>query len=228
MTCSIFFIFSVQFALAQGNASELYTKDSTPFNLTRAEWLTKYWNWTASIPESMHPRNDETGDRCGVAQDGPVWFLDAPVGEGSIARAITCKIPSDKAVFLPLLTGECDYSEEKTDDAVTKCAREGNDGGSIELFLDGKLMISIKSTSQSQDDYSTYRVLSDFFNIRYNSSNLWDLPADSFRARADGYFVIFKPLSAGEHTINLKTKVFSPWSVDYNYLLDMTYKLIVT
>jgi hypothetical protein len=223
---SFFYIFSITFAFGVENASALYDTDSTPFNLSRPEWLTKFWNWTASISESVHPRNDETGERCGVAQNGPVWFLDAPVGEGSISRTVTCKIPSDKAVFIPLLTGECDYSEEKTDEDVTKCAKEGNDGGIIELSVDGKRLISINGTTQN--DYSTSRVLSDFFNIRYNSSNLWDLPADTFRGRADGYFEILKPFPLGEHTIHLKTRVISPHSVDYNYVLDMTYKLIVS
>jgi hypothetical protein len=214
-------------ANALDNASQLYGVDSSPFNLSRAEWLMKYWNWTASISKSDHPRNDLTGENCGVGQHGPVWFLDAPVGEGKVVRSITCKIPSDKAVFLPLLTGECDYSEKKTDEDVTKCAKEGNDGGTIELSVDGKRLFSINGTDQ-KTDYSTYRVLSDFFNIRYNSSNMWDLPGNTFRGRADGYTAIFKPFPMGEHSIHLKTSVINPTSPDYNYVLDMTYKLIST
>ncbi len=223
-----FYINLIHFATALENDSKLFGLDSTPFNKTRGEWLAKYWNWTASISKSEHPRFDTTGQHCNVAQQGPMWFLDGPVSQGTVVRSISCTIPADKGIFIPLLTGECDYAEEPTDEAVTKCAKEGNDEGNIVLDLDGKRLLSIENTNQ--DDYS-YRVTSDFFRINYNPSNVWGLePGEggtlNFRARADGYFAILQPLSPGHHIIHFHTTVLRDPKLGYNYNLDMTYKVL--
>ena len=204
---------------------ELFSIDDKPFGVSMGDWLAQYWNWTASIARTEHPRYDTTGEKCGIDQNGPIWFLDAPVEQGSTARTIPCAIPSDKAIFIPLLTGECDYSEIKTDEGVTKCSQEGNNGGNIRLNIDAQPLFEIKATSE--DDYAKNRVLTDFFNLTLVPDNIWEAPSGTFKARADGYFAILKPLPPGEHLVNFDTLVISPMDSSINYHISVYYKLSI-
>ena len=45
---------------------------------------------------------------------------------------LTYTMPSGKAILFPILSGECDYSTEKSDAEVCKCATEGK---SLESYL---------------------------------------------------------------------------------------------
>ena len=40
-----------------------------------ADW----WQWVLDIPKEINPLLDETGENCGINQQGPVWYLvDTP------------------------------------------------------------------------------------------------------------------------------------------------------
>jgi hypothetical protein len=45
----------------------------------QAEW----WQWAMAIPASHSPIFDKTGNRCGIAQRGDVWFLAGSAGAQS-------------------------------------------------------------------------------------------------------------------------------------------------
>jgi hypothetical protein len=111
---------------------------------------------TFSIPTEQHPRDEYTPEKCAINQEGPVWFLADQLG-GREER--TCTIPAGKAIFVPLLVGECDYSlpDVKSDEDLRRCAMAGNEYGVIEATLDG---VKLKSLEQ-------YRTQSGFFNIIY-------------------------------------------------------------
>ena len=76
--------------------------------------------------------------KCGVNQNGPVWFLDPPFGKPKDSKS--CSIPEGKAIFLPLIVAICGKvdSEVKTEEGITSCAKEGNNYGNIKLYIDGK------------------------------------------------------------------------------------------
>lgn len=207
------------------SVANLYPHESKPFNYTMAEWLEKYWNWTASIPAEMHPKNDISGETCGINQSGPVWFLDFPISSGMVTKTLECEIPEGKAIFVPLLVGECDTAESGSDSELSQCAKQGNDGGNIIFSIDGKRLLSIDRTSQSQHDYSRYRTTTDFFNIYWPTGNLYDLPNGTFRGIADGYFAIIQPPPIGDHKINFLTSVFSPYQFDYNLSMNITFNI---
>jgi hypothetical protein len=49
---------------------------------------------------------------------------------------LTYTMPAGKAILFPILSGECDYSTEKSDAEVCKCATEGNEFGVIFAIID--------------------------------------------------------------------------------------------
>lgn len=65
-----------------------------------AEW----WQWVLSIPESVNPLLDETGDDCVVGQRGPIWFLAGTFFGGTAERE--CPVPSGTRLFFPVINSE--------------------------------------------------------------------------------------------------------------------------
>ena len=130
------------------------------------------------MPVSEHPRDDYTPQKCRLNQEGPVWFL-ADVLEGREERL--CNIPGGKAIFIPVLTGQCDYGikDVKSDDDLRRCAMAGNEHGVIEASIDG---VKVKNLLQ-------YRTQSGFFNITIPGDNIYQAPAGTYKSMADGFFV---------------------------------------
>ena len=194
----------------------VFSKDSAPYGIPYGEWLAKWWQWSFSIPTSQHPRDAYTPEKCTLNQKGPVWFLADQLG-GQEER--TCTIPAGKAIFIPLLVGECDYSmpDVKSDEALRRCAMAGNEYGVIEANVDG---VKLKSLEQ-------YRTQSGFFNITIPEDNIYGSRAGTFRALTDGFFVFLEPLPPGKHDVHLKVSVLNPIKQQYNYNADWTYHLII-
>jgi hypothetical protein len=184
----------------------LFPHDSKPFNVTMGKWLERYWIWLASIPEDVHPRGDTTGENCGTNQAGPIWYLDPPVEQPQPnSTTFYCEIPENKAILVPIYVGECDPTvlDNPTDSQISECAKMGNDRANIKFDLDGKRFVEIKGTSQSEEQYSLYRTASDFFNISFVENNIFEADSGTYRAQADGYFVILQPLPLGDHEMSI-------------------------
>lgn len=67
------------------------------FRQLSAQWQ----QWALSIPTSINPQLDATGEHCMVGQSGSVWFLAGIFGGGSATR--TCAVPAGKALYFPVL-----------------------------------------------------------------------------------------------------------------------------
>jgi hypothetical protein len=203
-------------AVADSINPGVFSKDSSPFDIPYSEWMGKWWQWTFSIPAAQHPRDNYTPEKCAANQGGPVWFLADQLG-GKEER--TCTIPAGKAIMIPLLTGECDTSasEDKTDEGLRRCAMAGDEYGVVEASVDGK---KIKNLEQ-------YRTQSGFFNVTIVEGNIYEQPAGTYRAFADGFFLFLEPLPPGKHDVELKVSVLNPIEPSYNYNADWTYHLII-
>lgn len=232
----ISYIGNVQSSEAQPAQSSptLFPHDSEPYNVTMDEWLIRYWNWVGSIEEDLLPRNDENGENCGIKQSGPVWFLDFKIPENGLTYTKTknCEIPEGKAIFIPSHVGECDQAEQEgpvplSDEKLEGCAKSGNNGGHIELSIDGKDFYNGRHrTTDSPEEYSLYRKTTEFFNLTYVEGNLFGSTAGTYRAIADGYFSIVQPLPAGNHTIVLHSDQTSG-PLNARYVVDHTWNIII-
>ncbi len=196
----------------------LYSTDSSPHGITYQEWTARFWQWLFSLSASEHPRENYTPEKCANGQDGPVWFLDAPLG-GKEDRI--CTIPAGKSILAAILNGQCDTSDTTllNDEDIRKCGTEGNDYGVISGSLDG---VDFKKLDQ-------YRTDSGFYNITHVADNLYQLPGGGpFRAWTNGYFVFLEPLPPGEHMLHLTVSVANPINPEYSYAADWTYRLIIS
>lgn len=201
------------------NNQSIYPLDSKPYGLTYGDWTAKWWQWALSIPTKDNPVVDETGEKCGAGQnDTNVWFL-AGTGGGKVTRS--CTIPAGKAILIPIINVQCDYStpESKTESDLRQCAKEDQDKATnLHVAIDGVAIT----------DLSKYRVQSPLFNVTRPPDNTSGLPAGTTQSVSDGFWILLKPLPPGKHEIR-----FSGSLVDYtataplNFISDATYNLMI-
>ncbi|NAL78697.1 hypothetical protein [Nitrososphaera sp. AFS] len=194
----------------------LYSTNSSPYGIPYQQWAEKWWQWSFSIPQEDHPRQNNTASNCARGQSGPVWFL-ADSLSGTVQR--TCVIPTGKSILVGLLTGECDRSDPTlhNDQDVRQCATEGNDYGVIGATLDG---VQLQNLNQ-------YRIDSGFYNLTIPPDNIYKEKPGMYRAFTNGFFAFLQPLHPGTHDLHLTVSVANPVKPQYNYAADWTYHLIV-
>ena len=204
-------------AYGQSNNTVVYSKDSSPYGVPYKDWIARWWQWDVGIPSSQHPRDHYTAEKCTVNQNGSVWFIP-DILTGKEER--TCTIPEGKAILVPLITGECDTSESpsQSDADSRQCSTAGDEYGAISATLDG----------QKIENLDGYRTATDFFNITIIKDNIFDAAAGTYRGIADGFFVFLKPLSVGNHELQVKSSVNNPTTPSYNYASEANYHLKIS
>ena len=144
----------------------VYGIDSTPFNVSYADWTEKWWQWTYFIPWERNPSYDDTGKYCNENQSGPVWFLTLAY-EHQVIR--TCDIPENTALLITLLNSECSYAEFpllKTEEDLRECAKRMQD-----------LVIGVNASLNGiyLPNLENYRVQTDIFNFTLPENNILNL-----------------------------------------------------
>jgi len=177
----------------------------------------KWWKWALSYNSTASPITDTTGERCGegnVAKD--MFYLASTIG-GSVERS--CEITDEQEILLPVLTAFCYVggtcltdqvvNDTKQMEEETMKALESVSG--IDATLNGKPLNLEKS-----------RVTTELFKLEATSNNPYGLPDGEYKAVADGYFVLLKPLNEGKHELNFKGSL-----PQFSYETDVTYHLNV-
>jgi hypothetical protein len=204
---------------AQTSAPGVYPLDSKPYGLTYGDWTAKWWQWDVSIPKDVNPGGDTTGKYCAQKQSGPIWFLAGTFG-GSATR--TCTIPVGKGILLPLINSQCNYLTKpnlRTESQLLACAKSLNEGiTNLDATVDGVKLQALQK----------YRIQSPLFTLTYQANNVDGAPIGTTQAVSDGYWVLLKPLSSGDHTVHIAGAV-----VNYvqgtlnNFATEVTYHLKV-
>lgn len=214
--------------LGFGPNHALYPKDSRPFGKSIYGWADRSLQWLYAQPLASNPLFDTTGALCGVNQGGPVFNL-APASmpmmmSGSAARA--CTVPHDKALLLMIGFVSDTYPCPDPNFGPKP-------GQSLYDFLvaDAKTYMMMSSMDVSLDGHS----LRDVSNYLYTSENLFSLKGDpSLQATFDpcittswqpavnyGYYLMFRALKPGQHTIVEKMMDMKGMSSTMTYFLTV-------
>jgi hypothetical protein len=187
--------------------NHVYPPDSKPFGMTYGEWSGTWWQWALGIPAQVTPFLDPDGAQCGTLQSGPVWFLAGTSGPlSSVTR--TCSIPSGRAILIPIMNFLNDYP-------CPDAAFQPTPGQSIEAFLaagaaaiaDQIDVLEGELDGQPIVDLTTFRARSPLVsftgaaNLSFLDSCITGSPQLGV---ADGYWLLLKPLSRGNHTLHIK------------------------
>jgi hypothetical protein len=186
----------------------LFERDAHPFGHSLETWSERLWDWVYQIPSATNPLLDLTGADCAVNQRGPVWYLPAAIDPGGVASFTrSCTIPHERALLLNLSGVVNDFP---CPDPTFKPAP----GQSLYDFLasgakpivDSVNLLDVALDGVALVDMLGYRVTSDdLFNVDGDLSLQTSLDGcitgTPQPAVSDGYFIMFKPLARGSHTI---------------------------
>jgi hypothetical protein len=214
---------------------EVYTKDSVVFNRTLADWSAAWRQWADSMPAKKHPLFDTAS--CSEGNSGPVWFLGGRFCSPDVnpdcnnAPAVrSCEVPKGVALYFPVLNFACLDKEAANGlcleagpfiPQIRKVAAENIDQTtSLEVSVDGKRL--------KGNLLEDFRVQSTVYTSLLPEGNLYQALGEpviglgSYVGVDDGVYVMLKPLSKGNHTLNFKGSF-----PQFDFNLDFTYNLIV-
>jgi len=230
-------------AFAGGSTAGVLSPDRTHYGKSYAQWSAAWWQWALAIPVHSppfssrvnHPLVDLTGVQCSVGQSGPVWFLGGAFfqagmpGSSSIVRN-SCTVPPSKALFFPLLNGECSTLEGPSFGCASDV--QGN-RDAVKFFIDLVANLSADVDGVSIPISTSYRVGSadkPTFCFKLPPDDMLTFigegpfsPGAYCPAVDDGYYVMLAPLPAGAHTVHFHGEIPA-----FSFTLDVTYKLNVS
>jgi hypothetical protein len=171
----------------------VFGSDSKPYGISYPQWTVRWWRWLLSLPKGSNPALDMSGGYSEQRQDDPnVWFLAGTFG-GLVERK--CKIPSGKAILLPVINYECSFEEEPL--ITTKIGLESKCKSEIDDIKDVSFLIDETPLT----DLSLYRIHSPLFSIHLQDNNVLGLQPCSTKMISDGFWVFLRPLTIGRHQI---------------------------
>jgi hypothetical protein len=211
------FPYSPLWADQDPNSDKVFAVAEKVEGKTRTEWNVLWCRWAFGIKRDRNPITDKTGQFAAEGQTGPVWFLGGNLG-GTTVRKLD--IPAGKPIFLPVvyqfLFGDQSSERQLQFDAKT-LIDEAKDSTDMEILLDGQPINNLKD----------YRVATGAFLLKFPDLLDAVLPVLSGTKKfaSDGYWVMLKPLSKGEHTLRVKARVRKKDDSQYNE--DITYHITI-
>jgi len=163
-----------------------------------------------------------------------VFFLPWVGKEQGTYVSVTCIVPHTKAILISVDAGTADYSDPsvklKTPSELKRLVTESNAyPNEFKATLDGHPHDLINDEA--------HKVTSDLFNLTLPKDNVWGEPEGPDKAITQGWWLMLKPLSAGEHTVHYNTGYGNSKSNPANippgqgnpkgYIQDVTYHFVV-
>jgi hypothetical protein len=194
---------------------------SNAFGKSYGVWGQEFAQWLFQFSGGDFPLFQPSGDTdCGISQSGKVWFLYGLL-DGDVER--NCTIPTGKALFISVnsvLSFVPLYGN--TEEAIREDAARDLAGVDTLVFsIDGVPI-----------DPFSYRATSPeggfIFSIQEGSIlNEFGLQAGDYDpAIVDGYYMMLRPLSVGEHTVQWSSSGSDQYGSYYSY--SVTWNLTIT
>ena len=186
---------------------------------SQQEYANAWWQWAVSMPEEDSPVRDKTGSKCGVNQEGPVWFLAGGYGSSKIHRE--CTIPSGKQLFFPVINmvyypGGADA--RPTCESVKQSASLNNQYlKTFRVNVDGREYINPVFFRRSPEKC---------FDLIARKPKKYH-PETVYPSATDGYWVMLKPLAPGKHGISFRAEYDRPGSRFGSMFQDIEYSIEV-
>jgi len=181
----------------------------------------KYWQNILRIPKDTNPSNATDGSRQDVSSD-PVYLAHSCT-EIPVTRDVGT-ISHGKSIFVPVnpvVVTEVESKDDPSEEKLHKLAKDDEDSAT-------EATLTIDNEEYKLKYLQQYRVHHGLFEVEIPPNAVAGLePPGSCKAVADGYYVMIKPLSGGQHTIRLKAQVDKPFEKDTPWIQDVTYKFVV-
>jgi hypothetical protein len=184
--------------LASGLCTAGWAADRAP-DLRNGQWV----QWLYSIPTSVNPVNDSTGQHCMVGQSGSTWRLAPRFGGGEVQRA--CTVPQGVKLQFAVAGSAYIYTPGFCGDVPGTPVRDLR--AAIAAFTD-TLTVNVLLDGQP---VAPKRVRSAVFDAALPVDNLFvqgcggpgSVPAGIYRAVDDSYYAEIDNLAAGIYRLEL-------------------------
>jgi hypothetical protein len=198
-----------QFTAAAAPAS-VYPPNARVHGRTHGDWAALWARWFISVPMHVDPADpskgilnpnfETTGATCGVRQSGPVFFLANlhPDTDGAVRR---CTVPAGKTLLLPLSTGLCTNGpgeRKSVADVQFECRISADVVEAVAVEIDGVAVPDVMSYRVQSKPFP-YKVVKD--SCCFPEELGYRVGRTYWPAVMEGWFVMIKPLPAGEHVI---------------------------
>ena len=192
-----------------------------PPNNSYKKQVEKYWQDVLRTPKDRNPTTATDGSRQDVSTD-PVCLAHSCTGV-PVTRDIGT-ISRGKSLFIavnPVVVTEVEAKDDPSEPKLRKLAKEDEDSASEATLI-------IDNEEYKLKDLQQYRFHHGMFEVQIPPDAVAGLePPGVCKAVADGYYVMVKPLSDGQHTIRLKAQVDTPFTEESPWIQDVTYKFEV-
>jgi hypothetical protein len=186
------------------------------------QWTAEWWQWVYSLPVSVNPLFDETGEKADSAQPNPKAFYLAGVFNESNTANRSITIPSGMALFGPVLNYQNDniyYDPPVSVPQLRADAAKTIDTAAVYLELDGQSRLDLVD-----------RVKSPVFDYTLPSEdNIYQFFGTDISGRikpaiSDGYWFYIPPLAPGTHTLRFggtADNAGTPFTLEIQYSITV-------
>lgn len=197
-------------------STNLFYRDSNPYNVSYRDWISKWWQWNIAIPKDQHPIINTSLTQCASGKSGPVTFLSHSIDGNS---KYICTIGVNQAILVPIGYGECTEKEANSNQHqdMYNCFAEGDKFLTFTASLDGEILNGL------EQNYAVTKI----FNIAIPYNNFLNHTAGQYKDVAGGYFIFLQPLLSGDHKIDISATVLNPIHPKYNFHYDTEYLIHV-
>lgn len=197
---------------------------------TYEELSSRWWAWALTQRAETNPVLDTSGEDCRRGQRGEVWFLAGTFG-GTVER--TCRIPSHRSLFVPILNSWADNSgipgsdvcpqTSFTEEELRSFIAPGLDAATVlALTVDGEDFSGAITRVEEGDVFSYVVPRSSLHDVLFGEVCGGDFPRQRVAgAVSNGYYVLLAPLPRGHHTLHIHGEN------SFGFTVDVTYHLTV-
>lgn len=206
-------------AVAASAATAAWADDDVR-DLRDGRWV----QWIYSIPASVSPFTDTTGQHCMVGQSGSTWYLAPHFGGGTVSRSCTLPqgvklqfaVAGSAYIYAP---GFCGDVEGVSDRELRAIVAGVTDKLTVGVTFDGE---RVKARRVRSEVFATALPAENLFGPACGAS---PVPAGIYRTVDDTYYAEIDKLRPGVHTLQIVATNGANFNQNVVYTLNVVPRL---